>query len=115
MTRLMRFTVVTLAAAALTWFAGWWAVPLVALAAGLFGVRAGVVAAACATAWLLLLAADVVAGSLGRLSSILAGVMGLPAPALFVVTLLFPLLLGWSAASLGGAARSLRSTSRQPS
>jgi hypothetical protein len=115
MNGLARFTVVAAASAMLTWFAGWWAVPVVALAAGLFGMRAGVVAAACAIAWALLLTADVIAGGMGRLSSILAGVMGLPAPALFVVTLLFPLLLGWSAASLGGAARSLRSTSRQPS
>ena len=109
------FGAVTVLAALATWVAGWWAVPIVALGAGLIRCAPSIVAAACATGWLALLLVDFAAGSIGRVGGVLAGVMGLPAPALFVVTLAFPALLGWSAASLGNAALSLRSTSRPPS
>jgi hypothetical protein len=109
------FAAVTLLAATATWFGGWWAVPVVALGAGLLRCAPGVVAGASATGWLILLLIDVAAGSIGRVGSVLAGVMGLPAPALFAVTLAFPALLGWSAASLGNAARSVRPTSLPPS
>jgi hypothetical protein len=46
---------------------------------------------------------------------VLAGVMGLPAIVVFALTLVLPALLGWSAASIGDAARSLRPISRRPS
>jgi hypothetical protein len=106
---------VTVLTAVATWFAGWWTVPIVALVAGLVRCPPGIVAAGCASGWLALLLIDFAAGSIGRVGGVLAGVMGLPAPALFVVTLAFPALLGWSAASLGNAALSLRPTSRPPS
>ena len=109
------FGTVTILTAVVTWVAGWWAVPIVALGAGLIRCSPGIVAAACASGWLALLLVNLASGSIGRVSGVLAGVMGLPAPALFAVTLAFPALLGWSAASLGNAALSLRSTSRPPS
>ena len=54
-------------------------------------------------------------GGAVALGTLLAGIMGLPMPALIVVTLLFPAVTGWAAASLGDSARSLFATSRQPS
>jgi hypothetical protein len=98
-----------------TWVLGWWAIPLVALIAGFARSGAGITSAASATAWLILLLVDVAGGSIGRIAELLAGVMGLPAAALFVITIALPALLGWSAASLGDAARSAFLTSRQPS
>jgi hypothetical protein len=111
----LRFGVTTLAAVVGTWIGGWLAVPIIALGAGLLLWSPALIGVACAVAWGLLLAVDAAAGNIGRLGGSLAGVMGLPAPVLILVTLLFPALLGWSAASLGNAARSVRATSRQPS
>jgi hypothetical protein len=98
-----------------TWLFGWWAVPIIAMIAGLLRCGAGVTAIASATAWMILLAIDATSGAVPRVASTLAGIMGLPAAAIYLLTLVFPALLGWSAASLGNAARSLRATSRQPS
>jgi hypothetical protein len=109
------FALITLAAGVGTWTLGWFAVPIVALAAGLLGCPALLTAAASATAWLAILAIDAVAGSVPRVASVLAGVMGLPAIVVFALTLVLPALLGWSAASIGDAARSLRPISRRPS
>jgi hypothetical protein len=95
------FVVVAVAAAVGTWAIGWMAVPIVALIAGFAGCRPGVVSLASASAWLSLLILDAASGHVGNVASTLAGVMGLPAAALFLVTLLLPALLGWSAASLG--------------
>ena len=100
-----RFFVIAAFVAVATWSGGWWTVPAVALAAGLLLSSPGLVAAACAAGWLVLLLLDMTTGSIGRLGSILSGVMGLPAPALVAVTLAFPALLGWSAATLGNALR----------
>jgi hypothetical protein len=115
MNRAACFTLIAIGVALGTWAVGWWAVPIVALIAGFARCGAGIVSAATAMAWLVLLLIDVASGSIGRLAGLLAGVMGLPAVALFVVTLALPALLGWSAATLGAAARSVRPTSRQPS
>jgi hypothetical protein len=115
MKKVVCFALVVACAAVGTWLLGWWAVPAIALIAGLISCGPGLVAGACATAWLLLLVIDAASGNIGHVAGILAGVMGLPAVALFAVTLALPALLGWSAASLGDAARSIRSTSRQPS
>jgi hypothetical protein len=98
-----------------TWTLGWWSVPAIAFAAGLIGCRAGLVSAGSAGAWLLLLLFDVASGNVSRVAGALAGIMGMPSVALFAVTLVLPALLGWSAASLGDAARALWPTSRQPS
>ena len=115
MKRLLCFALVLCAVAAGTWLTGWWAVPLIAVVAGALACAPLLVAAASAAAWLVLLLVDAATGSVGRLAGLLGGIMGLPAAALFAATLVFPALLGWSAASLGNAARSLRATSRPPS
>ena len=111
----VRFLVATILFAAGTWLFGWWTIPVVALGFGLLPARPSLIAGAAAVAWLVLLAVDAAGGSITRLANVLAGVMGLPSAALLLVTLLFPALVAWSAASLGDAARSFRSTSRQPS
>lgn len=115
MKKIVCVAAVALAAIAGTWLGGWWAVAIVAFAAGCLACSPALVAAGCAAGWLVLLLADALAGSIGRVADALGGVMGLPPIALFAVTLALPALLGWSAALLGNAARSLRPTSRQPS
>jgi hypothetical protein len=115
MNKSLRFGAVVIGAALGTWTLGWWAVPAVALIAGLAGCEGGLVSAASATAWLILLMADATSGSVPRVAGVLAGVMGLPPMAIFLVTLALPAVLGWSAALLGNAARSIRPTSRRPS
>ena len=115
MKRAICFALIALGAGIGTWTLGWWAVPIVAMLAGLLGCPALLTGAASATAWLAILAIDAAAGSVPRVAGVLAGVMGLPAVAIFALTLVLPALLGWSAASVGDAARSLRTTSRQPS
>ena len=107
-----QFAMVALVTAAATWVVGWWTVPLVGAVAGFFLSRPALVGLACALAWAALLGMHSVAGAVGRLSVTLAGIMGVPAIALFVITILFPFALGWSSASLG---RALRPTSHQPS
>ena len=107
------FALIALAAGVGTWTLGWWAVPIVALVAGLLRCPALLTAAASATAWLAILGIDAAVGSVPRVAGVLAGIMGLPAVAILALTLVLPALLGWSAASLGDAARSLRPTSRQ--
>ena len=115
MKKALGFGLVATSVALGTWMVGWWAVPVVALIAGLTGCRAGLVSGASAAAWLVLLVSDVASGNFPEVASVLAGIMGMPAAVLLVVTLALPALLGWSAASLGDAARSIRPTSRPPS
>jgi hypothetical protein len=115
MKKLTCFVIVAVAAAVGTWMLGWWAIPVVALIAGLMRCSATIVSAASATAWLMLLAIDALSGSIAPVARVLTGVMGAPAIAIVALTILLPALLGWSAASLGNAALSLRPTSRQPS
>lgn len=112
---MLRFGLIAFIIAIGTWLLGWWSVPIVAVFAGLFRCGPGLVALASASGWLILLILDAAAGSISRVSGVLAGVMGLPAPALFVVTLALAALLGWSAASMADAARTIRATSRRPS
>lgn len=114
--------VVAGAMAGLTWLVGWWGVVLAALILGFVlrdeGGRPWRVALGASEGWAILLLIDVVAGPFGRVAAILAGTMGIPAPALIVVTLLFPALLAWSAAvvgcEFGRAALSRRVLKRAP-
>jgi hypothetical protein len=99
--RMLEGLVVFIAMMAGTWFGGWWIVPIVALIAGAAAIAPGFVATTAALAWALLLVADAVQGPLGRVMSMLGGVMGLPGVVVVVLTILFPALLGWSAATLG--------------
>ncbi len=59
---------------------------------------------AAAAAWGFWLVVDAVGsrGAFGTLASRLGGIMVLPVPALYLVTLLFPALLAWSASALMG-------------
>jgi hypothetical protein len=106
---------VSVVVAAGTWMLGWWSVPVAALVAGLLGCRASLVSVASTLAWLALLLVDAAQGNLSRVSTTLGGIIGVPAAAALFLTLLLPALLGWSAASLGNAARARRATSRPPS
>ena len=88
-----------------TWTIGWWAVPLVAGAAGAFGQRPSLAAAGAALAWAALLGLDAASGRLAVLAALLGGLFPLPGPALVLVTLAFAALAAWSAATLARAAR----------
>lgn len=93
----------------LTWVLGWWGVLLVALIIGVVfhedgggGWRVGL---AASLAWGALLVADVVAGPLGRVVTLLGGVMGVPGVVLPLLTLVFPAALAWSAATIAAETR----------
>lgn len=100
-------TIIMLGAAfaAGVFFVGWWSVPAIALAWGwLMGptrqpaIRA---AAGAALAWMGWLAYDAMRGPAGRLARTLGQLMHLPAVVLVVVTVLFAIILAWSAATVG--------------
>jgi hypothetical protein len=114
---LVRLALLAAAFALATWAFGWWTVPALAAAWGAVRARgapapggapmnrspaeAGL---AALLAWAALLAMAAARGPAGALAGRLAGVMRIPAPALVVVTLVFPAALAWSAAT---AARAL--------
>lgn len=108
--------VIALIVAGTTWIAGWWAAAVVALVAGFIyraeGGRPWRVALGATEGWALLLAIDAFAGPLVHVASTVSGAMTLPAPALILVTLLFPALLGWSGAIV--AAEAARIGERRP-
>lgn len=96
---------------ALTWVLGWWGILLAALIIGVVfhehgggGWRVG---AAASVAWGVLLLADGAAGPLGRVATLLGGVMGVPGIALLLLTLAFPAALAWSAATVAAESRRL--------
>ena len=96
---------IAVAMATLTWFAGWWTVPLVALVVGAMlheaGGRSIALAWAAAEAWGALLLLDGAGPGFGALSRALGGVLTRPAPLVIAVTLLFAMGLAWSAATVG--------------
>ncbi len=105
---------VALLVGAATWAMGWWAVVPIAVVAAWFlrdvrGVVSSITIGA-ALGWALLLGIDAMGGRLGALTSVLAGTLGAPAAAVVFVTLAFPALLAWSAATLtlGAAAFTAR-------
>ena len=95
--------------AALTWLLGWWGVPIVAAMVGYVHFRQGGggwrVALAGAVAWGALLLVNATAGSVGAVARTVAGVVGAPPVALVLLTLAFPALLAWSAATVVAGAR----------
>jgi len=116
----VKFLLLTEAFAVATYAAGWWAVPAFAMICGLAvepkarPVR--FIALCAASGWASLLLLDTARGPMGELSRRFAGVMGLPPAVLIAVTLLFPALLAWSAATIGVAVRRMIPVSRaQPS
>ena len=96
---------------ALTWVLGWWGILLAALIVGVVfhehgggGWRVGV---AASVAWGVLLLADLATGPLGRVTTLLGGVMGIPGVVLLLLTLAFPAALAWSAATVAAESRRL--------
>jgi hypothetical protein len=85
-----------------TWICGWWGIAVVALVAGavyrMQSGRAWRVALAASESWAALLVIDALMGPFAHVAGTLGGAMSIPAPALLIVTLLFPALLAWSAA-----------------
>ena len=108
--------VVSLAMLGLTWLLGWWGVLLAAAIVGFVfrdegggGWRVG---ASAALAWGVLLALDAVAGPFAMVATTLGGVMRVPGAALVLVTLAFPALLAWSAATVMAESRRLTKSRR---
>jgi hypothetical protein len=103
--------VVLVAMAALTWLLGWWGVLLAGLIVGAVFHREGGggwrIALAASLSWGLLLAIDAASGSLGAVTATLGGVVHAPGMLLVLVTLAFPALLAWSAATTMAEARRL--------
>jgi hypothetical protein len=88
-----------------TLLVGWWSIPIIALVWGwLVGpsrrpaTRAGI---AAGLAWVGFLVNDAMRGPAGRLARTLGSLLRLPPVALIVVTVLFAVILAWSAAIVG--------------
>jgi len=111
---LLRLVLLTLAFYLATQLAGWWAVPVTAAVWGALSWGDGLSAAiAACLAWAALLVRDAAFGPFGDLAATL-GLLFHARPALVIaLTLIFPMLLAWSAAVLSGAGRS-RLTSPPP-
>lgn len=109
--------IVAAAMAGLTWLVGWWAVPLVAAFVGsVLYVREGVawrMALAATIAWALLLVVNAASGRLGVAATTLGGVLRVPGVVLVLITLAFPALLAWSAATVAIAVRRLEAARRR--
>jgi hypothetical protein len=91
-----------------TYALGWWTVPVIAALWALLSRddKPARVAAFCAAlGWGTLLVLDAVKGPVAEMATRLGGVMGIPAFALLLLTLVFPALLAWSAAALVDAFR----------
>lgn len=100
----LRVVVLALVFAVLTWFAGWWAVLVVALGIGACWRREDaprLVAMSAALAWFALLCVDAYGGGLGAVGQVVGGVFGAPAIAMLALTLLFVAAGSWSAAAVG--------------
>ena len=82
---------------------GWWTVPALAALYSIASTnpKRARTAGLCALAgWGTLLLLDFAKGPVAEMGHRLGGVMGLPSIVLYVLTLLFPALLAWSAARL---------------
>ena len=96
---------------------GWWSVPLVAAVWSLVSSspnRARVAALCAAGGWATLLLLDIVKGPVATMATQLGSVMSLPAAVLYLLTLVFPALLAWSAATLVPAIRQPKPATRAP-
>ena len=103
MNAIVKYVLLAEGFAVATFALGWWTVPVVAALWTLFTKGREVpiyVAIAAAGGWASLLVLDAVRGPVGRMAEQLGAVMGLPAWLLYVVTMLFPALLAWSAAAI---------------
>jgi hypothetical protein len=94
--------------AAGTMLYGWWTVPVLAFLWGLASLgrvrrAAGLAALAAVLAWGALLALDGMSGHLVGLGALFGRVARQPPAVFFVLSLVFPALLAWSAAALGAS------------
>lgn len=105
---LVNLLLIPAAIAVATWLIGWWAVPIAGLAGGLMSVPSRYMGLAAGLSWAVLLLIDVSNAAFARLAGMLSEVMGVPVVALIALTILFPMILGWSAATVGNAMRSIR-------
>lgn len=109
---LVRVLLLTLAFYIATRLAGWWAVPLTAVVWGWLSDGDGRSAAiAACLAWAALLVRDAIFGPFSELADTLGALFHAPAALVVALTLVFPMLLAWSAAVVSGAVRRSRSTS----
>lgn len=103
MRNLVRFVLLAELFAVATYALGWWTVPVIA---ALWAVvsrdsNRAIIAGLCAAGgWASLLLLDAAKGPVGTMASALGGVMGVPAVALLILTLVFPALVAWCAASV---------------
>ena len=103
MSKLIRYVLLAEGFAVATFGVGWWTVPVIAALWGFFSRdpgRSRNVAFSAAGGWATLLVLDAVRGPINVMADQLAAVMSLPPFVLYVVTLLFPALLAWAAATL---------------
>jgi hypothetical protein len=87
---------------------GWWAVPVLGLVYGAWrgaGRAAAVAGLSALLGWSALLAWNWFEGPVAELAASLGTVIGLPARALLLATVLFPAVLAWTAAVVGAAIR----------
>jgi hypothetical protein len=110
---LRQLIVVSVLFATLTWFVGWWMVPVIGAAYGAwaFDRRLTLVTATLAAVigWGALLVYDASAGPVGRLLQVLGALFRVPGAALVVLTLAYAGLLAVSAAALTRGLRRLAS------
>ena len=103
MRRVIALVLLAEAFAVATFGLGWWSVPIVAAAWAAYSTdrnRARIAAFCAMGGWATLLALDFARGPVGTMATQLGGVMSLPPIVLFILTLVFPALLAWSAATL---------------
>jgi len=109
LSKAVKFLLLTEAFAVATYAVGWWGVPVLALICGLAvepkAKPLGFVSLCAAAGWASLLLLDAARGPVGELARRFGGIMSVPPFILILVTLLFPALLAWSAASIGVAIR----------
>lgn len=100
----LRVALLALAFAIGTWVLGWWAIPLFSAVAGLVARHAPGQAMAAgvagAVAWGALLAWSALRGPVWSFASQVGGAIGASGVLLIILTLAFPALLAWLAASL---------------
>jgi len=99
----VKFILLAEAFAVATYGLGWWVVPMIAVIWGLVSrdpAKARFAALAAAVGWATLLLLDVTRGQVGVMGSQLGAAMKLPAFALYLLTLIFPALFAWCAATL---------------
>jgi hypothetical protein len=97
-----------IAMVAATIVGGWWGVLAAAFVWGAWSGRAGRVALAAAWAWGSVLVWTAASGPLAAVIAALGTIAGAPGWALVVATLVFPAVMAWSAAVVGGVVRGER-------